>query len=151
MTPKQAVALVRSHGVLLESERGPVSNLAETIAGEPIRGSWWGHPKSHAIFTCSRVIRESPNVLVCRLMNGKVTYIHRQLWPALVRLAPRLRAERLAAVRDIHTASGKHQVETTPFPEWVPEETLRAAEGLTDARAEQQLSVLLSTIPGDAM
>ena len=28
---------------VLQAARGPAPNLAEAIAGEPIRGSWWGH------------------------------------------------------------------------------------------------------------
>jgi hypothetical protein len=39
------LAWVREQGVVLQSARGPVPNLAEQIAGEPIRGSWWAtHP-----------------------------------------------------------------------------------------------------------
>ena len=37
-------AWVREQGIVLQSARGPLPNLAEWIAGEPIRGSWWGHP-----------------------------------------------------------------------------------------------------------
>src|SRR4030095_7234834 len=32
---------VREQGIVLQSARGPVPNLAEYVAGEPIRGSWW--------------------------------------------------------------------------------------------------------------
>ena len=92
MTPKQAIAFVKANGVVLESGRGPVPNLAEAIAGAPIRGSWWAHPQAHTIFLCSRAIRESADVLVCRLVADKVTYVHRDLWPALVRLAFRYEA-----------------------------------------------------------
>jgi hypothetical protein len=44
MTPRQLLAYVKKYGVMLESSRGPVPNLAEIIAGAPIQGSWWGHP-----------------------------------------------------------------------------------------------------------
>ena len=57
MTPKQVIAFVKANGVVLESGRGPVPSLAEAIAGQPIRGSWWAHPKSNTIFLCSRAIR----------------------------------------------------------------------------------------------
>ncbi|MCI0380672.1 MAG: hypothetical protein L0215_24060 [Gemmataceae bacterium] len=67
MTPRQAVAFVTAHGVVLESARGPVPSLAEAVAGEPIRGSYWAHPKGKNIYRCSRAIRESADVLVCRL------------------------------------------------------------------------------------
>ena len=130
MTPKQAVAFVKANGVVLESGRGPVPNLAEAIAGGPIRGSWWAHPKANTIFLCSRAIRSSADVLVCRLVGGKITYIHRRLWPALVRLAGRTNADQLAVIEEVHTPSGRHKVHVTPLREWVPAEVARAAARL---------------------
>src|SRR6202011_1892928 len=117
MTPKDAIAFVQLHGVVLESARGPVPNLAEAVAGERIRGGWWGHSKGRKIFAATRAVRKSPDVLVCRLLGGKVTFIHRRLWPAVVRLADRLDKDLLAALREVHTASGSHRVVETPFPE----------------------------------
>jgi hypothetical protein len=49
---------VKRHGVVLVSARGPVPNLAQAIAGAPIRGSWWGHPKSHQIFRVINAVLE---------------------------------------------------------------------------------------------
>jgi hypothetical protein len=135
MTPKQAIAFVKANGVVLESGRGPVPNLAEAIAGERIRGSWWAHPKANTIFLCSRAIRKSSDVLVCRLVGGKVTYVHRHLWAALVRLAERFDADRLAMIQEVHTASGRHEVKVTMFSEWIPKEVKEAATGLTDEEA----------------
>ena len=139
MTPKQAIAFVKANGVVLESGRGPVPNLAEAIAGAPIRGSWWAHPKANTIFLCSRAIRESADVLVCRLVGGKVTYVHRRLWPALVRLAGRFDADRLAVIQEVHTPSGRHKVNVSAFLEWVPEEVAQAASRLTDEDATSLL------------
>src|SRR6266404_3704349 len=102
MTPKQAIAFVKANGIVLESGRGPVPNLAEAIAGAPIRGSWWAHPKANTIFLCTGAIRKSADVLVCRLVCGKVTYVYRHFWPALVRLARRFDADRLAAIEEVH-------------------------------------------------
>ena len=135
MTPRQALLFVRTNGIALESARGSVPSLAEAIAREPIRGNWWRHPKAGNIFLCSRAIRRSDEVLVCRLLAGKVTYVHRRLWPALVRLEKRFDSDRLAAIREVHTASGAHKIEATAFPEWVPSEVLRAAANLTIAEA----------------
>ena len=139
MTPKQALGFVEANGITLESGRGPVPSLAQTIAGEAIRGSWWGHPKGHVIFLCSRGLRESKDVLVCRLVGGKVTYVHRRLWPALVRLAGQFDARRLAAIREVHTATGKHKVSVVAFPKWVPAETKATAKALTPAQAAEML------------
>jgi hypothetical protein len=92
MTPKQAIAFVKANGAVLESGRGLAPSLAEAIAGAPIRGSWRAHPKANTIFLCSRAIRESADALVCRLVGGKVTFVHRYLWPVLVCLAGRFDA-----------------------------------------------------------
>jgi hypothetical protein len=39
----------------------------------PFQGSWWAHAKAKTIFQCSRAVRNSSHVLVCRLVGGKVT------------------------------------------------------------------------------
>ena len=101
-----------------------------------------GARKADTIFRCSRAIRESADVLVCRLVAGKVTYIHRRLWPALVRLAGRFDADQLAVIEEVHTPSGGHKVKVTAFQEWVPEEVAQAAARLTDEEASSLLPVL---------
>ena len=135
MTSRQALAFIRKHGVVLEAAQGPVPSLAEVIAGEPVRGSWWSHPKGREIFAVTRAIRDSGEVLVCRLIKGKVTLVHRRLWPALVRAASRLPLERLSQVRDTHTSSGRHVTEEVPFPDWVPSDVRAAARGLSEEAA----------------
>ncbi len=147
MKPEDALAFVERHGVVLQAARGPVPSLAEAIAGGPIRGSWWGHPKGREIFRASATIGESPDVLVCRLVDGKVTYVHRRLWPALVALAGRFRRGDLAQVTEEHTPSGAHRARRQPFPDWVPRDVLAAAKRLPVPEAERLLAPLLSAIP----
>ena len=142
MTPRQAIAFVRSKGVVLESARGPVPSLAEAIAGEPIRGSYLGHPKANNIFLCTRAIRKSRAILVCRLVQGKVTYVHRRLWPALVKIASRFDTSSLGAIHEVHTASGKHVVTIIPYPEWVPQRVREEARGLTEEAAAARLDAI---------
>jgi len=144
MTPRQALAFVRRHGIVLESARGPIPCLAEAIAGAPLRGSWWGHPSGRLIFEVTRAVRDSEQVLVCRLVQGKVTFVHERAWPALVRLASRFRKAALARISEEHTTSGRHVVRTTPFPEWVPPRVHAAGSRLSEAQA---LRVLGSWIP----
>ena len=144
VSPKEAIAFVKRHGIVLQAARGPAPSLAEAIAGGPIRGSWWGHSKGRIIFQAAQAICESPEVLVCKLFDDKVTYVHRRLWPALVRLAPRFRKEQLAKVWDEHTAGGAHASRQVAFPEWVPSEVMKEAEALSTAEAEQVLSALLA-------
>lgn len=143
MTPKRGLAFVARHGVVLQAARGPVPSLAEAVAGGQIRGSWWSHPKAHEIFKIANVISDSEEVLVCKLVLGKITYVHRRLWPALVKLAPRFRKEQLAKAWDEHTPTGAHRSRKVAFPQWVPGEVLREAERLSIADAEQMLSAVL--------
>lgn len=62
MTAEEAIAFVREHGVVLVSAKGPVPRLVEAIAGEPIRGSWWAHPKGHQIFSVLQAVADSEEV-----------------------------------------------------------------------------------------
>ena len=134
MNARQALAWVKKNGIAVESARASVPSLAQVIAGEPLRGSWWAHPKGSEIFLLSRTIRRSPDVLVCRLVDGKITYVHRRMWPALVSLAGRFSKQHLAALKEVLTPSGKHKLLVTPFPDWVPNEVLRSAQQLTGIR-----------------
>ena len=144
MTARQALAFVKRHGIVLQSARGPVPSLAEAVAGAPIRGSWWGHPAGHAIFAVLSEVSESPDVVACRLVDGKITYVHRRVWPALVRLAGRFAKSRLAALRQEHTASGHHETHEVAFPRWVPADVRAQGGKLSEAEAEQALGPALS-------
>lgn len=139
MTPRQAVAFVRKHGVVLEAAAGPVPSLAVEIAGGSIRGSWWQHPRSHEIFEVTRAARDSEEVLVCRLVDGKITYVHRRLCPPLVRASKRFAQNRLAQVREVHTASGRHATTELAFPKWVSAEVSADASQLSEAEALHEL------------
>ena len=125
------MAALIEEGMLLQSARGPIPNVAELVAGEPINGSWWGHPAGHTIFNTLASISESPDVIRLRLVNGKVTLVHRRLWPALARVAEHLTTKQLAALHEEHTASGAHRVDEQPFPTWVPDDALDAAARLS--------------------
>ena len=143
MTRRSALSFVKRNGIVLESARGPFPNLAEAVVGRRIRGSWWGHAKGKEIFSLTRAVRDSADVLVCRLVGGKITYVHRRLWPALVRLARNFARRDLAAVREVHTARGRHEERLVPFPRWVPPAVKRAARrlGVADAQAALGLRV----------
>lgn len=130
-----AIAFVRNHGIVLMSARGPAPSLAEAIAGAPIRGSWWGHPKSKLMFDLFNAVSGAPEVLVCRLAGGKVTFVHERLWPALARLARRFDRRSLAAVREEHTEAGRHRTIETPFARWVPARVKEEAAGLSESEA----------------
>ncbi len=139
---------VEKHGVVLESARGPVPSLAEAIAGEPIRGSWWGHQKSHEIFRITRAIRACEDILVCRLLDDKVTFVHRRLWPALVRLAGEIPRSRLAQIAEVHTESGRHHVVETALEDWLPANIKAAARSLPRGEATAMLPASIFAATG---
>jgi hypothetical protein len=137
MSSANAVAFVREHGVVLASAKGSIPRLTEAILGEPIKGSWWAHPKSREIFRVLNAVADSDEILVCRLVQGRLTLVHRRLWPALVRLAKRFPRERLDQVHEEHTESGRHAHRNVPFPKWVPRDVAAEANALGEADAEE--------------
>lgn len=135
MNAEGAMAFIEEHGVVLASAKGAVPRLSEAIVGEPIKGSWWAHPKSHQIFAILEAVTRSEDILVCRLVDGKVTLVHRRLWPALVRAAKRFSPNRIAQVSQEHTAAGHHVSREIPFPKWVPTEVTEQARELGEQEA----------------
>lgn len=144
MSPGQALDYVRQHGIVLASARGALPRLAEVVAGEAIQGSWWAHPKGRLIFQVLQSLQASPEILVCRIVDGKICFVHRRLWPALVRLAPRFPVDRLARITQVHTARGHHENRETAFPDWVPADVSGAAQALSQ---EQAMTVLGDWLP----
>ncbi len=147
MNADAAMSFVRQHGMVLVSAKGAVPRLTEAIAGEPIKGSWWAHPKSHQIFAILQKLGDSPDILVCRFLGGRVTYIHRRLWPAVVKLAGQFHPDQLAQVRDEHTPSGKHINHIIEYPKWVPPEILEEAKLLTKQEASALLKDFIGKLP----
>ncbi len=144
------VEFIARHGVVLASAKGSVPNLAEAVAGEPIRGSWWSHKKGSEIFQALGAVDDSPEVLCFRLVDGKITFVHRRLWPVLVRLADELGKEWLTAVKQEHTETAAHRNIRTPFPKWVPSEVKEAAQRLSDTEARAQLGSWMSATKAKA-
>jgi len=135
MTATEALAFIEEHGVVLASAKGPLPRLAEAIVNEPIKGSWWAHPKSRQIFAVFSAVADSEDVLVCRLVNGKITFVHRRLWPALVRVAQRFSSAQIAQVQEEHTSSGRHVTHEVPFPDWVPPDVAERAKNVSEGEA----------------
>jgi hypothetical protein len=135
LSARDALKFVEKHGVVLASAKGAAPRLTEAIVGAPITGSWWSHAKSREIYGVLNAVAESQDVLVCRLVDGKVTLVHRRLWPFLVRIADRFSAEQLAQVHDEHTPSGRHARREVAFPEWVPADVVKKAKAVDEDEA----------------
>ena len=147
MTKSEAVSYVRKHGVVLVSAKGPVPRLTDAIAGEPVSGNWWSHPKGRQIFKTLESVVDFPEILVCRLVGDKATLVHERLWPALVRLAARFTPRQLAQVRQEHTASGRHVNHETAFPKWVPPAALKKAKLYSEEEAIAALGPWVNRSP----
>lgn len=76
-------------------------------------------------------------------MNGKITYVHRRLWPAFVRMAEKIPPQALDKSVQVHVPSGRHERRDVPFPEWVPDSLLRAADKLPAKDATAEIRVWL--------
>jgi hypothetical protein len=144
MRAADALAFIEQQGVVLVAGKGRVPRLVDVILGEPIKGSWWAHPASHRIFAVLQAVEESEALLACRLIDSKVTLVHRRLWPALVRLERRFTRQQLAQIHQEHTRSGKHVNRVVEFPAWVPESVLAASRQMSDEEAERILAPVLA-------
>ncbi|MDA4129046.1 MAG: hypothetical protein OK422_06305 [Thaumarchaeota archaeon] len=69
--------------LLMESDPLLPSVVGIVIGGR-IRGSWWGHPKGKEIWRVLKRFSARSDVLATRLVSGKVTFVHRTLWPELL-------------------------------------------------------------------
>jgi len=85
-TPAQALALVRRAGVVTQTPVRDLRSLTFEVTGETIRGSWWSHPLGKVIFSLATALDESPEVAVVKLVEGKVTFVHRTLFAPLYRV-----------------------------------------------------------------
>lgn len=74
---------LKEHGLLLQTDQH-LPSVCALVAGAPVRGSWWAHPRSHDIFRVNCALAEHPDVLVTKLVSGKLTYVDRALWAAVV-------------------------------------------------------------------
>lgn len=83
---RKVMRVLEKDGLLLEAD-AVLPSIGTLLAGEPIRGSWWGHPAGTLIFNTCETLVDRDDVLRLKLVLGKVTYVHRRLWPALLTVA----------------------------------------------------------------
>lgn len=55
-------------------------NIVSKVVGEKISGSWWGHPLANPIYNGLGWLEHNRNVLIIKLLDGKVTYLHENLF-----------------------------------------------------------------------
>lgn len=74
---------LKNTGFLLESDP-KLPSVCTLITGTPLRGSWWSHPLAQTIFQVNERLEDHKDVLITKLVSGKVTFIHRKLWPETI-------------------------------------------------------------------
>ena len=86
---KSAAALIaeldRRGLLLLQDARLP--DAIATLTGAKASGSWWSHPESGQLFMILEQAAQHPDVVVAKLVGGKLTFVQRRLWPALLGVA----------------------------------------------------------------
>jgi hypothetical protein len=81
-----AITVLDTKGLLLLQDK-TFPNLVRIVTGESLTGSWWGHHLGHQIFRAANEVADHPDVLVCKLLGGKVTFVNRRLWPEVLAVA----------------------------------------------------------------
>jgi hypothetical protein len=99
-TGEQACALVDEHGVVMLASHLTLPSLVTAIAGEHVRGSWWSHAHGTAIFNIASALEDY--ALVCKLVEGKVTFVAPRLVPAFLTIVndTSFRAAKIARLDD---------------------------------------------------
>jgi hypothetical protein len=77
------LAVLDRDGLLLMTDAS-LPSLVALVAGGPIGGSWWGHPRGGEIYHLANALAHQPDVMLVKLVAGKKTFVHRRLWPAVV-------------------------------------------------------------------
>ena len=72
-------AQLTDDGLLLLSD-ADLPSVSGLIANEKLRGSWWSHKHAQVIFSVAEMLEDHPDVLIMKLISGKVTFVHRALW-----------------------------------------------------------------------
>jgi len=79
---EQSIELLEEIGLLLV--RGTeIPDVCRLVTGKEFKGSWWSNPAAHQIFGVNERLADHPDITLAKLISGKVTFVHRQLWPQL--------------------------------------------------------------------
>jgi len=74
---------LKKYGFMLESDP-KLPSVCSLITGGPLKGSWWAHPMAQIIFRVNEQLDDHQDVLITKLVAGKVTFVHRELWPEII-------------------------------------------------------------------
>ncbi len=128
-------------GLLLLQDR-KLPSVATIFGGGPMSKSWWSHPRGHEMFRCLESVEDVS--LTTRLINGKVTYVHKRLWPALA-------AAGIAIEDDVHTESGRHEKRVEPSKSWMKRLSVKRLASSAEGRAALEAAAAALGAPSSAL
>jgi hypothetical protein len=128
---KTALKTLRRLGLLLETD-ARLPSVVSLIAGEPISGSWWSHPTAQKIFITLGQFADHRDVMFTKLISGKVTLMHRKLWPEIFALgterAPWQMKELSKSARKLLELVDEHGSLRTDQVDWTKSATVKPGE-----------------------
>ena len=131
MTLLDAIA---EHGLLLLQDK-KLANVVTFVTGERVKGSWWSHRRAQEIFDAIEALPED-QVIATKLVGGKVTFVHRSLWPELLAVSTGEREYQ------VHTASGRHEKRYEPWAAWAKRMKVHATREVAAARQRIERAVI---------
>ena len=78
----EALGQLALHGLLLKSDP-KLPSVITLVAGEPVRGSWWGHPMGNQMFHLLESLEDHEDAALVKLVSGKDTFVHKRLFSHL--------------------------------------------------------------------
>lgn len=82
MTLDDLVRRLQEFDLLLSSD-SKFPSVSDLVIGPGVNGPWWSHPNAHEMYRLVCELSSHPDVLTAKLISGKVTLIHRSMWPAV--------------------------------------------------------------------
>jgi hypothetical protein len=83
MTLEGLLERLQEFDLLLDTDP-KCASVTGLVAGDTGGRSWWAHPQAKQMYGLSCGLRDHPDVLLLKLISGKLTFVNRPLWPAIV-------------------------------------------------------------------
>jgi len=83
MTIEDLLERLQEFDLLLDTDP-KFPSVTGFVAGDTSGRSWWAHPQAKQMYGLSCGLRDHPDVLLLKLISGKLTFVNRPLWPAIV-------------------------------------------------------------------
>lgn len=83
MTIEDLLERLQEFDLLLDADP-KFPSVTGLVIGDTGGRSWWAHPQAKQMYGLSCGLRDHPDVLLLKLISGKLTFVNRPLWPAIV-------------------------------------------------------------------